>query len=75
METLKISISKSDKEKFGIIKNDLTFLELMNIVKNQRMRENLRKCVKIAEKHGLSSMSLNEINEEIKTVRTLKNHS
>jgi len=27
-----------------------------------------------AEKYGLSSMTLNEINEEIKSVRNAKNH-
>jgi hypothetical protein len=38
------------------------------------MRQNLNKCLELAEKHGLSSMTMEEINEEVKAVRNAKNH-
>jgi len=37
--------------------------------KKQLFREQLAKCVKSAEKCGLSSMIMSEINEEIKAAR------
>ncbi len=35
--------------------------------------ENLNKSVHLAEKYGLSSMSMDEITEEVKAVRNAKN--
>lgn len=43
------------------------------MVKREVMRNNLNNCVALAEKYGLSSMTMNEINEEIKSVRNAKN--
>jgi hypothetical protein len=37
------------------------------------MRNNFNNCVALAAKYGLSSMTMNEINEGIKSVRTAKN--
>ncbi|UJP66827.1 hypothetical protein [Mongoliitalea daihaiensis] len=75
METIRISISKSDMIKLGIKKTDLTFLELKIILENEIAKDNLSKCVALAEKYGLSSMSIDEINDEVKAVRDAKNHS
>lgn len=75
METIRISISKSDMIKLGIKKTDLTFLELKIILENEIAKDNLSKCVALAEKYGLSTMSIDEINDEIKAVRDAKNHS
>jgi hypothetical protein len=69
----RISISDIEFNKFGIRKDNLTFTELVELISRELMRQNLNKCVELAEKYGLSSMTMDEINEEVKAVRNAKN--
>lgn len=69
MRTLNISISDLEYFKFGIKADNLTFSELLDLVSKELTRQNLNKSVEIAEKYGLSKMSMNEITDEIKAVR------
>lgn len=55
MRTLNISISDIEFNKFGIRKDSLTFTEFVELVSRELMRQNLNKCVELAEKYGLSS--------------------
>ncbi len=73
MRTLNITISDVEFNKFGIRKDNLTFTELVELISRELMRQNLNKCVELAEKYGLSSMTMDEINEEVKAVRNAKN--
>lgn len=73
MRTLNISISDLEFNKFGIIKDNLTFTEFVELISRELMRQNLNKSVQLAEKYGLSSMSMDEITEEVKSVRNAKN--
>jgi hypothetical protein len=57
----------------GIKNENITFTEFKELVKREVMRNNLNNCLALAEKYGLSSMTMNEINEEIKLVRNAKN--
>jgi hypothetical protein len=57
----------------GIKNENITFTEFKELVKREVMRNNLNNCLALAEKVGLSSMTINEINEEIKLVRNAKN--
>jgi hypothetical protein len=57
----------------GIKNENITFTEFIELVKREVMRNNLNNCLALAEKVGLSSMTMNEINEEIKLVRNAKN--
>jgi hypothetical protein len=75
MRTLNISISDIEFNKFGIKKDSLTFTEFVDLISRELMRQNLNKCVELAEKHGLSSMTMEEISEEVKAVRNAKNRS
>ncbi|WP_158859342.1 hypothetical protein [Lunatibacter salilacus] len=72
MRTLNISISDLEFNKFGIKKNNLTFTEFVELISSELMRQNLEKCVELAERYGLSSMTMDEINEEVKAVRNAK---
>jgi hypothetical protein len=72
MRTLNISISDLEFNKFGIKKNNLTFTEFVELISRELMRQNLDKCVELAERYGLSSMTMDEINEEVKAVRNAK---
>jgi hypothetical protein len=57
----------------GIKNENITFTEFIELVRREVMRNNLNNCLALAEKVGLSSMTMNEINEEIKLVRNAKN--
>jgi len=69
MHTINISVSDLDYQKFGLKEKNLSFSELLDIIEREKMREKLSKSVKIAEKNGLSKMTMEEIDEEIKAVR------
>lgn len=69
MRTLNVSISDTEFNKFGFQQEELTFTNLITLIRRQLMRENLNKCVELAEKYGLSKMTMDEISEEVKAVR------
>lgn len=76
MRTLNISISDSEFKKFGLTKEHLSFTELLAILSQELQKLNLRKTVELSEKYGLSKMTMEEIDEEIKAVRkNAKNRS
>ena len=69
MRTLNVSISDTEFNKFGLQQEELTFNNLITLIRRQLMRENLNKCVELADKYGLSKMTMDEISEEVKAVR------
>jgi hypothetical protein len=73
MRTLNVSISDMEFNNLGIKNENITFTEFIELVRREVMRNNLNNCLALAEKYGLSSMTINEINEEIKLVRNAKN--
>ena len=73
MRTLNISISDMEYNHLGIKNENITFSEFTELVKREVLRNNLNNCVALAEKYGLSSMTMNEINKEIKSVIKAKN--
>ena len=73
MRTLNVSISDMEFNNLGIKNENITFTEFTELVKREVMRNNLNNCLALTEKYGLSSMTMNEINEEIKLVRNAKN--
>ena len=70
MRTLNVSISENEYKRFGLKDESLTFSELFNLVSAELMRQNLERSVELAEKYGLSDMTMDEITEEVKAVRT-----
>ena len=74
MKTLHVSISDSDRLKFQIHDDRIGFDELVERVNRQLMRQSLDQSVRMAQQHSLSSMTLDEINEEIAAVRNAKDH-
>ncbi len=73
MRILNVSISDMEFNNLGIKNENITFTEFIELVRREVMRNNLNNCLALAEKVGLSSMTMNEINEEIKLVRNAKN--
>ena len=69
MRTLNISISDIEYSKFGIPSEQLSFADFIDIIGRELVRQNLNRTVALAEKYGLSSMTMEEITNEVKSVR------
>jgi len=69
MRTLNIDISDIEYGKFGIPNEKLNFTDFIDIIGRELMRQNLNRSVELAEKYGLSSMTMDEITNEVKVVR------
>lgn len=69
MKTLNISISDIEFNKFGLKNDKFTFSEIVDIIGKELTRQNLNKCLELAEKYGLSKMTMDEITNEVKAVR------
>ena len=75
MKTLNITISDLEYNQFGIRSDKLSFSEFMDIVNKEVTKQALTKCVQLAERYNLSKLSMDEITEEVKSVRNAKgNH-
>jgi hypothetical protein len=75
MRTLNIAISDIEYNKFGITNDKLAFSDFVDLVSKELMKQNLNAAVTAAEKHGLSSMSMDDISKEVQAVRqNAKNH-
>ncbi|WP_257669109.1 antitoxin VapB family protein [Parapedobacter tibetensis] len=69
MKTLNISISDYEYDKLGLKGNMLSFSDFVDLLSRQISRQQLRASVQLAEKYGLSKMTMDDINKEVKTVR------
>jgi hypothetical protein len=72
MRTLNIAISDIEYSKFSIPSEQLNFSVFIDIVGKELMRKNFSRCVDLAEKYGFSSMTMEEITDEVKAVRRAK---
>ena len=75
MRTLNVSISDIEQSKFGIKNDKLSFTEFIEIVSKELSKQNLSKCIELASKYGLSTMTMDEITNEVKAVRQNAKHS
>jgi hypothetical protein len=69
MKTLTISISDLELDKFGIKKDEISFSEFVDLVSKELTRQTLNKCVELADKYGISKMTMEDITKEVKAVR------
>ncbi len=73
MKTLNIYISENEYNQFGLKSENLSFSEFLDIVSKKLQKNSLRKSVELAEKYSLSTLSMDEITDEVKAVRNAKN--
>ena len=66
MKILNVSISDIEFNKFGLKQEQLSFTEFIELVSKELMRQNLNRCVELANKYGLSKMTMEEITNEVK---------
>ena len=69
MRTLNVSISEIEFNKFGLKEEKLTFTDFINLVSKELARQNLNKCLELADKYGISKITMDEITNEVKAVR------
>jgi hypothetical protein len=69
MRTLNVSISDIEYNKFGLKDEKLTFTDFIDLVSKELTRQNLNKCIELAEKYGMSKMTMDEITNEVRSVR------
>ena len=74
MRTLNISISDGEYSKFGIKGENLNFSDFIELVSKELTRQNLNKCIELADKYGLSTLTMDEITKEVKAVRSNANN-
>lgn len=76
MGILQVSVTTQDLKRFGLDKSQISFEELLDKISTELARQALYACQDIAERVGLSRMTLEEINAEVKAVRRhAKHHS
>ena len=75
MQTLQIKISNTDFQKYNLESREIKFTDLVDLISKEYARKALLECTEIAEQEGLSKMTFDEINAEIKAVRDAKTHS
>jgi len=69
MKILNISVSDLELNKFGIKKDKISFSEFVDLISKELTKQTLNKCIELAEKYGLSKLTMDEITREVKAVR------
>lgn len=75
MRTVQIKISETDFQKYNLANGEIKFTDLVEMIRREYARKALLDCNQIAEQVGLSQITMDEINAEIKAVRDAETHS
>jgi hypothetical protein len=75
MKSVNIQISDFGFNQLGLNKSTLSFSELIEIIGKKITKQTLEKSIQLANKYGLSKMTKEEIDDEIKAYRDAKNNS
>ncbi|MBU2527269.1 MAG: hypothetical protein KKC03_11780 [Bacteroidetes bacterium] len=75
MKSVNIQISDFEFNQLGLNKSTLSFTELVEIIGKKITKQTLEKSIQLANKYGLSKMTKEEIDDEIKAYRNAKNNS
>ncbi len=74
MKTVSVQLSDFEFKQLGLKKSTLSFSELTEIMGKRITQQALEKSIQLAKKYGLSKMSMEEINDEIKAHRNAKDN-
>lgn len=75
MKSVNIQISDFEFNQLGLDKNTLSFSELIDIIGKKITKQTLERSIQLANKYGLSKMTMEEIDDEVKAYRDAKNNS
>lgn len=72
MRTIQLKVSETDFQKYNFGSGEIKFTDLVELISREYARKALLECNEIAEQVGLSKMTMDEINAEVKAVRDAK---
>ncbi len=75
MKSINVQISEFEFNQLGLNKTTLSFSELIDIIGKKITKQALEKSIQLADKYGLSKMTMEDIDDEIKAHRNAKNNS
>lgn len=75
MKSVNIQVSDFEFNQLGLDKNNLSLSELIDIIEKKITKQTLERSIQLAYKYGLSKMTMDEINDEVKAYRNAKNNS
>ena len=75
MKSVNVQLSDFEFNQLGLNKDTLSFPELVEIIGKKITKQTLEKSIRLANKHGLSKITMEDINDEIKDHRSSKNNS
>lgn len=75
MRTIQIKLSETDFLKYNFGSKEVKFTDLVDLISDEYAKKALLKCNSIANEAGLSKLTMDEINAEIKAYRNAKNNS
>jgi hypothetical protein len=75
MRTVQIRVSENDFQKYNFGSGEIKFTDLVELISREYAKKALLESNEIAEQVGLSKMTMDEINAEIKAVRNAKTNS
>ena len=75
MKFVNIQLSDFEFKQLGLNKSRLSFSELIEVIGRKITKQTLEKSNQLANKYGLSKMTMEEIDCEIKAYRNAKNNS
>jgi hypothetical protein len=69
MKTINVSISELEFSRFGLPSSNISFSDLLDIISKELSKQRIKDSLKLAEKFGLSEMTMDEISTEVKAIR------
>lgn len=75
MQTIQVKVSDTDFQRYKLDGDEIKFTDLVEKINVEYARQSLMECNDVAAQVGLSQMTLNDINAEIKAVRDAKANS
>lgn len=75
MKSVNIQISDFEFNQLGLSEGTISFSELVEIMEKKITKQTLERSIRLANKYGLSKMTMEEIDDEIKAHRNAKNNS
>ena len=76
MRNVTISMSDLEYKNFGLKGDKMAISEFIDLIRRELARQSLNHAVELAEKHGLSDLTMEDIEAEINAVRkNAENHN
>lgn len=75
MKSVNVEISDFEFDQLGLDKDTVSLSELIEIIGKKITKQTLEKSIQLATKYGLSKLTMDEIDDEIKAHRNAQNNS